>query len=167
VTDHTTNWVAFCGSMALTSPEEVVRGGRTITKLQILQMRHRLSTSELRRLDGSQLLATAIENEWAGFRSADVTLGEIWVDADKGTAEAEMIANGVALPPDQNLRFRWEQGTWKFDLAHYLVDVAEPTIQNLLRKPGLSEDDAILDLLTRTSGRPVSQDIWKPAESRP
>ena len=61
--------------------------------------------------------------------------------------------------------FHREGGVWKFDLEH-VASLARGMFRALASQRGVSEEELILDLLSRTSERPIGAEVWQPPISQ-
>jgi hypothetical protein len=143
--------------LALTGDEATVKGLSIVHRFTALMTRHRVPASELHAMDGRALFVYAIEQGWISQgTAAQVEIGDVAVSGNTASAEA---ASG-----DQQVGrfvFLKERGRWKLDLTKLLV-ASGPALQAAAQQQGLSENEFIFQLISATTGRTVTEEIWKP-----
>ena len=141
---------------ALSAPD--IHNLPLLDKLMIVRLRHELSPDQLSAMDGGSLLAYAIGKGWVGDASVQRGgLGSIKVSGV--TATATMTLGGKPTPA--RLVFRRGKRGWLIDLMPLLAG-AEPALQQLKQKSGLSEEELVLKMIEEATGRPVPASVWRP-----
>jgi hypothetical protein len=144
--------------LALTAPEDELRGEGFMTRMQVLMLRQRVPLEKLEAMDGHALLVHAVNEGWIGKNSVSgVELGEVQIN--ENFAAAGVLLAGAPSP--QVFQFMGEEGTWKLDLL-FTLKAAEPALRQKAKEAGMEEDQMILLLLETVSGRRADPNIWKP-----
>jgi hypothetical protein len=127
-------------------------------RMLVLALRHQAPRELLANGAPEALVAHAVD---AGLVSdtgiARTELGQVTVHDDR--ARCWIVVDGQ--PTRGVLQFALEDGRWKFDLE-FAMQSSAGLIAALANEAGMSEDEVILELLTRGSGKPVGPDIWQP-----
>jgi hypothetical protein len=145
--------------LALTGDESTVKALSIVHRLTVLIVRHRTDVAALKVMDGRALLAHGVEQGWVSQNSVvRLKLGEVTVLGDSASAEA--TSGGQ---PAGRFLFAKEQGRWKLDLAK-LLTATDPALRAAAKEQGVSENEYIFSLISATSGRTVTDEIWKPLE---
>lgn len=156
VDSETKEYYAKAKQLALTASAEVVKQQPFMDRLMIVSLRHRLQTQDLRELSPEKLIEYAVNSGWISKSSVeDLDIGQVTIDGDD--AFGELLNQGQRTP--LKFRFRKEQGTWHFCLTT-LLDAGNAGMIALAKQQEMSEDDLILTLLEKVSGKPVPATIW-------
>jgi hypothetical protein len=156
IDDRTLDYYARMRTAALSAPD--IHNLSLLDKLMIVRLRHELSPDQLSAMDGRSLLAYAIGKGWVGDASVQRGgIGEVKVSGQ--TAVGAMTLGGKPTPA--KLAFRRGKRGWLIDLLP-LLGGAEPALQQLRQKSGLSEDELVLKMIEEATGRPVPAAVWRP-----
>jgi hypothetical protein len=129
-----------------------------IDKLTVLTMRHRASKKELLGFKGKDLLIYAINNGMVGKEGvASAELGDVVTNGD--FSKAELIINGQKT--SFYYHFYKEDKMWKLDITH-LFSVGSMSFKQIIKNSGKTENEFIIYILERLTGKKPSKDIWKP-----
>ena len=113
--------------------------------------------------NASSFFAIVISKGWGGeVGSPGIELGKITKEVDT-IASAPVILNGQATPA--KFIFELEATGWKFSLLDVILKT-DKLMAEKQKGSSISEDDAIIQILEKRSGRPVSKDIWKPLKAK-
>jgi hypothetical protein len=134
---------ALEGRMASLAPSE---------RFAAMGLRHYMKPAEIRKRDAAALVEHALEQRW--LDPTDISragLAKVRVDKDRATGTLVVDQKPQIVPAN----FIREQGRWRVDLSRTLqmTDALIATQAMLSRK---SEDQVIVEILERTSGRKVA-----------
>ncbi len=162
VSQGTIEYFATAQDLALYGTPES-REKRSLTdRLQITLLRHRVPLSQLRSLSPEGLFAHAVEHGWVTKRSiGPMDVGVVRLE--DGAALAKAAVN--AQPSELDLRFVFEQKSWKLDLLPMLA-VGDEKFSALAEQQQLTGEQLILGILGRVTGSEVSSAIFQPPLSR-
>jgi hypothetical protein len=148
--------------LALSAPRSEMEELEGTERMLVLGLRHQAPHALLVSGKPEDLVAYAVN---AGLVSetgvAKTELGEVTIQGD--LARGWIVVDGK--PTHGVLQFALEDGEWKFDLE-FAMQSSAGLIAALARQSGMSEDDVIIELLSRGSGKPVGPEIWKPLDAR-
>ena len=140
------------------APEEKVRELPIVDKLMVIMIRHRIPADQVKQMDATKLFVHAVEQGWVGKQSVQrISLGNISVDGDTASGVHEFRGAGT----DVSWKFYKEQGEWKINLTDNMPGINK-AFGTLVEQSGQSEDEFIKSILKATSGKTVSDDVWKP-----
>ena len=161
VTQSTLDYFSELLDLALyATPSELEQRGLT-DRMQVVVLRHRVPMSTLQSKASVDLLKFCVETGLLGKSVAAVEIGEIRLNGDE--AEAQTVLNGQPL--SVVLRFAREDDTWKIDMLS-ILSAGNEVLRSVAEERGLTEDDLILQMVTRGSGMDVPKDIWQPPLTR-
>jgi len=161
VTQETVDYFKELQELALyATPDELEKKGLT-DRMQVVVLRHRVPMSTLQKKDHVELLKFCVETGLLGKSIAAVEIGEIRLKENE--AEAQTVLNGQPLPVV--LRFAKEGETWKVDMLS-ILSAGNEMLRGVAEERGLTEDDLILQMVTKGSGMDVPKDIWQPPLTR-
>jgi hypothetical protein len=145
---------------AMTGDEQSVKGLSIVNRMQVLLMRHRIDPKLLKKMDGNEVFAYAVDQNWIGKNSVvRLTLEDVAVSGPRATAKAS--ADGKQT--GERFHFVREEGSWKLDLGP-TIQATDQVMQGIARKKGMSENELVFSLITSVSGRQVTEAIWRPLE---
>ncbi|HVR99708.1 MAG TPA: hypothetical protein VMW27_23995 [Thermoanaerobaculia bacterium] len=144
--------------LALSGSREEIERLPDVDRLLTLSLRVRVPRETLESGSARDIVAYAIG---AGMISANsvakAELGEINIKDDQ--AEGQILVN--QSPVGAVFRFHSEDGVWKFDLEHVTV-LARGTVAAMAEKNGTSENEVILQFLSKMTGKTIGPEIWQP-----
>jgi hypothetical protein len=144
--------------LALSAPKSELDGLEGTERMLVLGLRHRAPLDLLESGTPEDLLAYAVNAALVSDTAvAKTELGEVTIRGD--LARCWIVVDGQ--PTRGVLQFALEDGEWKFDLE-FAMRSSAGLIAALAGQSGMSENEAIFELLSRGSGEPVGPDIWKP-----
>lgn len=143
--------------LALEAEEDELRARSIVDQAQVLTLRHRFPTDELRTLDGAAVFAQGVDEGLIGD-IGQLGIGEIQVRGDE--AEADALSGGERLS-FVRWRFEREDGRWKLDLTA-LFPLTKAALEQAASEAGLTTEELLVRTLEQASGEPVSPDIWDP-----
>jgi hypothetical protein len=147
-------------TLALTAPESEVRALPLLDRLGVLRLRHTFPPESLRGASGTDLLVLAVNEGFIGKESVEkAELGRIEVNG--GEARAQLTASGK--PTSASLRFVREKDAWHLDLMPLMAEGSR-MLEAQARRAGAPEDDVLLMVIERLSGRRPDASIWQPLE---
>lgn len=145
-------------SLALTAPESDVRALPLLDRLGVLRLRHTYPPTSLRSASGTDLLVLAVNEGFIGKESVEkAELGRIEVSGSE--AKAQVTSSGQ--PTTASLRFVRESEGWRLDLMPLMAEGSR-ALEAQARRAGAPEDDVLLMVLERLSGRRPDASIWQP-----
>lgn len=143
---------------ALNAKEQEVRNMTITDKLNVLGFRHQIGIGQLQRLSEQELLVFLVDQGRSGREGiADSELGQISISGN--TAEGEILSRGQKIP--FKFRFVKDDGKWRLDLTA-LLPMVDQAMKAVISKLGVNEDQFIVNMLEKISGKPVTSDIWEP-----
>jgi hypothetical protein len=166
--DEAVNWVAPATikmyqetrDLALKADEATVKSLSIGTRLQVLLMRHRVGWKQLKEFDGKQMFAHAVNQNWIGkeaVQRAGVT--DVIIHGSQATARVTVDGKSSA----ELFHFVKADGRWTIDLVPSFA-----TVDQLFRQAasgqGMTENDFLFSIITKLSGRQVTNSIWQPLE---
>ncbi len=131
-----------------------------IDKLMILSLRWRSNPNDLIKLreSGMNLFEYGVNNGFIGQEAvSNSTLGKITFNEDVATAR--VFNNGQEIP--MQFKFIKENGKWKFDVKYVMMHTGYG-LQQFVVESGMTEEEYILDLLSKMSAKPMSNEMWHP-----
>ena len=158
VTPATLAFYADLRTLALHGGPAQVRALPYIQRSLVLGLRHRLTAERLSGMTPGEVLAFAAENE-ARFNDG-VTPGSPVVRGDAATVP--LLNDGRPTVYIVDLE-RGDAG-WRLDLLPFTAQTG-CRIRRMIRRRGMGpdrDDEMILRVLERTTGRAPSPDIWQP-----
>lgn len=127
----------------------------------VLGMRLRMSAEQLRSMSGRELFVHSVNQGWIGKNNAtDEGVGAVTVTGD----HARCVATKNGKATGQYLHFVGEAGAWKLDMMQLMTTV-NVMFDQMLRESGMTEDAFTRKFLEATTGRTVTEDLWKPPEA--
>jgi hypothetical protein len=144
---------------ALEADRKTVEGLSMINRVQVLTMRHRVPAEQLRKATGKSIFIHAVKEDWIGKDGVIRTeLGdEITVAGEKATVP--VLIGGEPAP--LKFQFRKEEGKWRFDLVE-LMAATGPAFEAAAKQAGMEENELILKVLEKVSGKKPEDSIWTP-----
>lgn len=144
--------------LALSGSREEIERLPDVDRLLALSLRVRAPRATLESGSPQDIVAYAIDAGMIGAGAvAKAELGEITIQGDQ--AEGQVVVN--QSPVGAAFRFHSEGGTWKFDLEHVTV-LARGTISGMAEKSGTPENEVILQILSKMTGKTVGPEVWQP-----
>ncbi len=131
-----------------------------IDKLMILSLRWRSNPNDLIKLkeSGINLFEYGVNMGFIGQEAiSNSELGSITFKDNIATAR--VINNGREIP--MQFKFVKEEGKWKFDVKYVMMQTGYG-LQQFIGQSGMSEEEYMMDLLSKMSSKPLSNDVWKP-----
>ena len=136
--------------------EAEVKALPLLDKLMVLTVRHKMEREDLLSFDGKGLLAHAIRTGLVGKNSvANLSLGEVFVENHFARAQLA-VDNAPAL---FYFHFYREEEKWKIDLTSLFPTTSE-AIRQMIKESGQGEDEFILSMIEKASGRAPEPTIW-------
>ncbi len=130
-----------------------------VDRITILLFRQGLTTEQLRRMSGKELMAFAVERGW--FSENSVATAELTNYRTEGAfAEANLLRRDGSAS-SIGMEFRREDDAWRLDLLHNL-DVARKSMRLALALSGMSEEELLRKSLESSTGEKVTPAIWDP-----
>jgi hypothetical protein len=130
----------------------------TINKFQVLLLKHRIRTDELKTMDGKAVFIYAVDHDWIGKNSVIVTtIGDIQASEGRGTAAVYIEDQKTPV----RFHFTKEDDSWKFDLIQSIRD-ADQVLKEQIRQLDVTENEFIFRMIETVSGRKVPDSIWEP-----
>ncbi len=117
VTHNTFAFYEDLRQLALAGTREQIEARSLMVALIVLELRSRLTRSELEQTDGRAVFERAIRQGLVGENLREINLDEVWID-DAGT-RAEIRAGEQAL-----VWLRFEDQRWKIDLPAMVAGLA-------------------------------------------
>jgi len=146
-------------TLALAGTKAEVQALDGIEQVLVLNLRVRAPRALLRSGSAEALIAHAVdEGMISPGMVARTELNEI--ELRGAEAEATLLLDGHPIAGGGFL-FHRERDLWKFDLEHASL-LARGTLRQLAEQRGVTQDALILELLSRSSGRPVGPEVWEP-----
>jgi len=144
--------------LAYTAPREEVDALRTIDKMTVIIVRHRVEPEVVAKMDGRALFIYAINHEWIGKASVvNNSLGEVVVKGDAATGVH--VVQGKPTP--MRWTFRKEDGRWRLNLTSTMPQM-EMAINQAIEQSGEATNAFLFRILTSISGTQVSDAVWNP-----
>lgn len=159
VTPETQAFYETARRAALDAGREAMDALPLAQALLALRLRHDLGAERLRSMAGEEIIAEAVERgivRASGLRA--MRLGPVAVGGD--TAVAEQL-DPAGRPLGVVWRFERIGGLWRVDLRPSLA-AADALMQKMLRDSGLSRKVFLERLVTMSSERPVTEELWRP-----
>jgi hypothetical protein len=142
---------------ALTSDANEMKEFSSFQRLVVLAIRHNIPAPTLRKMQGRDIFAFGIKNQWVAKDSvAPFELGTINVYGNY--ASGEVLKSGQRS--SQLLEFRKEDGAWRVNLLPVLERVGKERSTQINSYP--DENKAIVAILEQMSGKKVDPGIWTP-----
>jgi hypothetical protein len=142
--------------LALTGDRDTLQALPVTDRLQVLSIRHRVPTGQLRAMNGRAVFIYAVDRGWIGRESIERThVGQVRVQGGIATAG---IRIGRADTP-VNFEFQREEGQWRLDLMP-VIRMSEALFTQMAEQHGISENQLLMKLLGAVSGEPVDESIW-------
>jgi hypothetical protein len=119
-----------------------------------------INEQKLLEMDGESFFIYAVDHGWIGEESVsrlEIVVSEI----DKTFAKTHILTQEGEAP--FGLTFRKENGTWAIDLTS-IMNITESAIEKQIEQLGISENDFIVAMLTKTSGSRPDSAIWQPIQ---
>jgi len=143
---------------AKTAERKALESLSFFNRLQVFLVKHRIPRAELLAMDGRELFAYAVNNDWIGKTSViPTTVGNVEVSSSR--AISDVFSSGKKVPIQ--FLYRKENGTWKFDLYHLMINSDGP-LRTAALQSGLGENEFIFKLAETLSGTKVTDAIWSP-----
>jgi hypothetical protein len=143
--------------LAVGGKAEVVKKLALLDKLMVIRMRHQIPLARLKAMDGKAALAHAVTQGWVGDDVAKVEAGEVEITGERATVA--FVVEGKPTPIKLGL---WrEPAGWRVDLVS-LFRLGGAVFRQQQEASGKSEDDFVLTLVRRLSGKRVPATIWNP-----
>jgi hypothetical protein len=146
--------------LALKGDEQTVKNLPITGRTNVLMMRHRVGKDLLKPMDGKKIVAYAVDQNWIGKEGVQ-RAGVTDVVVSGSTATAKVTVDGKKS--EEMFHFVKHDGKWTIDLLPSFPR-ADTVFQKLAADSGKSENAFLFDVLTLLSGRPVTDEIWKPLE---
>ncbi len=146
---------------ALSLPEADLRKKAFADRLMVLMVRVRVDADRLRRSDGKQLFAHAVNEGMVGEDARVLEPGKVEVTGDM--AKVGFVGGGQEVAPELGFRAYREKGVWKLDVMS-IMKRAGPLMQKQLAEIDPDPDTAILKLLGMVAGRDVGPEVYKPID---
>lgn len=155
----TVAWYDEARKLALHAPPERVRALPLTQRLQVLMLRHLLDYRSVSQMSGADVLRFLVEQGYAsGAPPGDrAGLAEFRIEGDRARAVLHVRERATPIV----WGFRREDGRWKIDLTSVLP-LAASTMAIVADRSGLTEDEFLLEVLERRTGRPATEAIWSP-----
>jgi hypothetical protein len=129
-------------------------------KIVVTMARHTINEQKLLEMDGESFFIYAVDHGWIGEESVsrlEIVVSEI----DKTFAKTHILTQEGEAP--FGLTFRKENGTWAIDLTS-IMNITESVIEKQIEQLGISENDFVVAMLTKTSGSRPDSAIWQPIQ---
>lgn len=146
---------------ALTAQEADLRKKAFADRLMVLMVRVRVDADRLRRSDGKQLFAHAVNEGMVGEDARVLEPGKVEVIGDM--AKVGFKGGGQEVEPELGFRAYRESGVWKLDVMS-IMKRAGPLMQKQLAEIDPDPDTAILKLLGMVASREVGPEVYKPID---
>jgi hypothetical protein len=143
--------------LAVAGKPDEVKKLPLLDKLMVVRMRHQVALAQLKAMDGKAAFGYGVSQGWVGDSVAKVGAGPIEITGDR--ASLTFMVGGEPTPA--KLALDREDGAWRIDLLS-LFELSGAGFKNLHAESGKSEDDFILELVQKVSGKPVPATIWNP-----
>lgn len=131
------------GTLASLAPSE---------RFAALGLRHYMKPAEIRKRDAAALVEYALEQRWLDPRDVGrAGLARIRVQGGRATGTVLVDEKPQIVPAD----FVKEQGRWRVDLAR-TIEMTDALIRTQAALSRKSEDQVVVELLERLSGRKVT-----------
>lgn len=155
----TVAWYDEARKLALYAPPERLRALPLTQRLQVLMLRHLLDYRTVSQMTGGDVLRYLVEQGWAsGAPPGDrAGLAQLRIEGDRARAVLNVRERATPIV----WGFRREDGRWKIDLTSVLP-LAARTMAIVVDRSGLTEDEFLLKVLERRTGRPATEVIWSP-----
>ncbi|MBW3539792.1 MAG: hypothetical protein KY476_05940, partial [Planctomycetes bacterium] len=146
--------------LSISGDPETVQNLSMINRMQVLLIRHRVAPASLKAMDGREVFAHAVNNEWIGKDSVvRVGIDDVAITGNRATAKVTKGGKRTG----ETFHFVKEHGRWKLDLTP-TFRAADQLFQEAARRRGMSENEFIFSVITSLSGRQVTDEIWQPLE---
>lgn len=146
--------------LVLTFDKDMLQKQPVLDQISVLLTRAKFSKVELdQAVNGKAMLMLAIDKGMIGENSVkSISVGATGVEEDKKTGYVQVkYANGSISP--LKIIARLEENQWKIDLTS-MFPGAESAIRKKIEKSGLTTEKFISDLVSKTLGKPMSEDLW-------
>jgi hypothetical protein len=169
VAQVSTTTLTYYGKMrdlALRGDGTTVRSRSLIDQYLVLVLRHRVGLEALLPMSDQEVISLAIREGWIGESGLrETNIGAVTIKGDRADAVLVVRGKAYATPDVPRFVFLKEQKSWKIDITA-LFPVAEKFFQDWYAgdkaSKNISTDTFLINVLSLTSGKPVSPDIWKP-----
>ena len=161
VSTQTMNYYENLRKNVLDANAEEMKTLPIMEAMTVLILRHHLSASELRRMDGKQLFIHSVNQGWVSENSVEnVRLGEVTVKGN--VAIANVISRGKKRK--NMFPFSKQQGAWKLDLGVMMNDMGremDAGFRRLAQTNGMSEQELVEVLVEKATGMKVTSELWQ------
>lgn len=156
-----TGTLAYYGrihDLALTGTAASVKKQGLIDRMMVVRIRHDVDVETLKKMNGPALFAYAVDNGWVSASSVEkAELGKVKVTGKD--AKGEFVSGGRVAP--FSFEFKKEAKGWRFSLLP-LLSIGEPALKQMAQQSGQEENDFLLALIEKVSGKAVPHTIWEP-----
>jgi len=130
----------------------------TIQQIDILALRHVTTAADVRNADAKEVVRLAIDR---GLWSSDdsVRFNLIDLKVAKSSAFAKLEFDDIELPIE--MTFALEDGVWKVD-ATAMERKLNKLLKDLGQNAKVSKEDLVLNMVERTTKKPVDISLWNP-----
>ena len=143
--------------LALTGEANELKELPSFNRLVVLAIRHNVSTTTLRKMQGKDIFAYGVKNQWVSKDSvAPFELGNITIYGNYAGGDISLSGSMTS----SQLEFRKESGVWRLNLMPLLERVGRERSAQL--NSNQDENKAILSIIEQMSGRKVDAGIWTP-----
>lgn len=143
--------------LALTGDANELKELPSFNRLVVLAIRHNVSTTTLRKMQGKDIFSYGVKNQWVSKDSvAPFELGNITIYGNYAGGDISLSGSMTS----SQLEFRKESGVWRLNLMPLLERVGRERSAQL--NSNQDENKAILSILEQMSGRKVDAGIWTP-----
>jgi hypothetical protein len=149
----TRDWYALAVKDALTAGRKEFHELDLMRKLMVVRLRQQFSASELRQFDGTKAFVTGVERGLIDSGNAsEEALADIRIKGEDAEASTE------EHPGRYSLRWRKEQGEWKFSFVAMLTAL-NMVLERQLVVRRMSQEDYVLAILNAAGNQPLSKDL--------
>jgi len=153
VTEETLHYYDEIASMALSAEKPIVASQSLLTQLLILNVRTRVSSAQLRELNGRHLFEYAVEHGLTGREIGGLGISDISVfDATASAKVVEGECTGLTL------EFHREADEWKLSLIPVL-EFLDRVLADGAARAGLSREEFVNAVMASESG---ASPPWNP-----
>ena len=145
-----------------------------LERIFVLSMRHQVPYAKLYELSqtdavrrknlwpvGKAYFIYAVDNGMIGKESVEkIELGKVFVDTVDGKKAKTMISSEGKTAPF-GYDFVLDEGQWKIDLTSFFP-IAEEILKVTIQRSGMSENQFILAMLEKSTGKKPDNSIWDP-----
>jgi hypothetical protein len=159
VSKGTVDYYGKIKELALRGERQTVAGLPILDKMTVLMLRLTYRADTLENMTATSLFASAVEKELFNMDTVvSSEVGKVKVSGER--ASITLINRGVENQAFLPL-FVKEGRSWKLD-STALFGILGWALEKSAKDSGLSEDEFLVEILSKTTGKEVTNTIWEP-----